>query len=142
MKGKWGLAEETVVGSFVSVHRKGSMDSSLWQIYLRKVILKLYPTISKTITRCPVNGFIISGPVFLKCDAGQGRLSKAAESVEFRMEMMELGLVIMLGLPNGTGPNQEMDAGYSSFKPACWRSTVRVIAIKIARQVEARKKVR
>ena len=30
VKGKWGLAMETVVGLFVSVRCKGSMDSSLW----------------------------------------------------------------------------------------------------------------
>ena len=42
------------------------------------------------------------GPLILKTDAGPGRLSKDAESWEFREQMHDKGLVILLGLPNGT----------------------------------------
>ena len=48
----------------------------------------------------------------------------------------------MLGIPNGTAVNQEMDQAYASFQPAVKRSTQRVVNIKLAERVAARKMAR
>jgi hypothetical protein len=40
------------------------------------------------------------------------------ESISKRAEFLELGLLILMGLPNATSVNQEMDALYGAFKSA------------------------
>ena len=76
----------------------------------------------------------------MKTDAGPGRLSKEAESIEFRDEMATMGVHILLSLPNGTAATAEMDQLYSKFKPRCSESTIRVAGVKMAARVAARKK--
>jgi len=124
--GRYGLLKKTEFGSFVSVRRKGSMDTSLWAKFNEEVILPCYPNVAKKVTRCPITHKILSGPLIVKTDAGPGRLAKEAESWEFRERMNEKGVVILLGLPNGTSVNQEMDQGYADLKTECKKSTKRV----------------
>ena len=54
--------------------------------------------------------------------------------------MATLGVHIVLSLPNGTAASTEMDQLYSTFKPRCSESTIRVAGIKMAKRVVARKK--
>ena len=83
---------------------------------------------------------IISGPIVCKTDGGPGRLSKEAESIDFREEMAAMGVHILLSLPNGTAATAEMDQLYSKFKPRCKDSTIRVTGAKMAKRLAARKK--
>jgi hypothetical protein len=80
--------------------------------------------------------------VVAKKDAGPGRLSKEAESIDFWTEMatMTMGVHILLSLPNGTVATAEMDQLYSKFKPRCSESTIRVGEVKMAKRAAARKK--
>ena len=76
---KWGLTKKTTFPPFVAIQRKSGIDTYLWHLYIRGVILVLYPTMQKEVMRCPMDGFITYGPVVCKLDAGQGRLAKEAE---------------------------------------------------------------
>lgn len=78
------------------------------------------------------------GPLIVKTDNGPGRLSKEAGSIEFREEMAQLGVFIVLGLPNATEAQAELDQMYSLFQPRCKRSAVRVVGKKMAARAKAR----
>ena len=76
----------------------------------------------------------------MKTDAGPGRLSKEASSLDFREDMHNVGYVILLGLPNGTAATQEMDVCYGDLKRESDKSTIRVASRKMAERVKARAK--
>ena len=123
------------------IRKKGSMDTSLWHELHRKVYLPCgyKDKLSPTPVRDPVTNKLITGPLIIKTDAGPGRLSKEAASIEFREEMANLGVHILLSLPNGTECQAELDQMFSEFKPRCRRSTIRVAGMKMAARVAARK---
>jgi hypothetical protein len=95
------------------------MDTSLWHDLHRSVYLtcgyenKLAPVPE----RDPVTKKLLRGPLIIKTDNGPGRLAADAASMKFREEMAELGVYILLGLPNGTEAQAELDQMYSEFKP-------------------------
>ncbi len=62
------------------------------------------------------------------------------DSIEFWEEMTNLGMHILLSLPNGTECQAELDQMFSEFKPQCQRSTIQVAGMKMAARVMARKK--
>ena len=116
------------------------MDTGLWAMYTRELADTCYKGKIAPVCQRDSNGKLIRGPLVLKTDAGPGRLSKEAESIEFRSEMAEKGLHIMLSLPNATACTAELDQIYSKFQPECKKSTLRVAGMKMVRRVEARKK--
>jgi len=95
------------------------MDDSLFNDYIERVVLPLYPNISKT-ARFDANGKLLCGPVILKVDSGPGQIVANLDSISKRAAFRELGLLILMGLPNATSVNQEMDALYGSFKAATY----------------------
>jgi len=118
VSGRFGCPEtQHDVASYYAVRSRGSMDDSLFNNYVEEVIIPLYPNISKR-ARFDQNGKLLCGPVILKVDSGPGRLVANAESIRKREDFMERGLLIMLGLPNATSVNQEMDALFQGFKTA------------------------
>ena len=138
VEGVFGLYEKTCFAPYFAIRRKGSMDTSLWSQFNETVILNCFPRCSNAIVRCPLTNKLLQGPVIIKTDAGPGRLSKEAASWQFRERMHEKGLIIMLGLPNGTSATQEMDQGYTDYKQECKKSTLRVASIKLAARNAAR----
>ena len=109
------------------MHHTGSVDTSLWHEHNRAVYIPCFKgKISAEPVRDPVTLKLISGPVITKTDAGPGRLSKEAESIDFWTKMAAMGVHILLSLPNGTAATAEMDQLYSKFKPWCSESTIRV----------------
>ena len=56
--------------------------------------------------------------------------------------MWERGVFIIIGLPNGTAVNQEMDQAFATFQPAVRRNTQRVVSRKLGARVAARKEAR
>jgi hypothetical protein len=59
--------------------------------------------------------------VILKVDSGSGRIIANRSSISKRAEFLELGLLILMGLPNATSVNQEMDAlYYGASKPVTY----------------------
>ena len=121
--GRYGFGKQYNFSSNVAVRGKGGMNSSLWSQFVENVIAPCYPNRSPKVERCPRTNKILKGPVILKTDAGPGRLAKDAESWEFRRRMHEQGVVILLGLPNGTSATQEMDQCYEDLKRECKKST-------------------
>ena len=117
--GRFGCPSTIEQASFYSVRARGSMDDSLFNDYIERVMLPLYPNISKT-ARFDANGKLLCGPVILKVDSGPGRIVANLDSISKRAAFRELGLLILLGLPNATSVNQEMDALYGSFKSATY----------------------
>ncbi len=81
---------------------------------------------------------MISGPLIIKTDAGPGRLSKEASSIEFREQMVAKGVHILLSLPNATACTAEMDQLFEMFKPACGKSALRVASKKMQKRMEVR----
>mmetsp|Transcript_25862 Transcript_25862/g.46878 ORF Transcript_25862/g.46878 Transcript_25862/m.46878 type:complete len:219 (-) Transcript_25862:422-1078(-) len=132
VEGVFGLYEKTYFAPYFAVCRKGLMDTSLWSQFNETVILNCYPQCDKTIVRCPLTNKLLQGPVVIKTNAGPGYLAKEAASWEFRERMHSRGLIIMLGLPNGTSATQEMDQGYTDFKQESKKSTLRAASIKLA----------
>jgi hypothetical protein len=115
IKGIFGCPELIEDSSFYSVRSRGSMDDSLFIEYIEKVVLPLHPNISKTTKFDPVNGNLLCGPVILKVDLVPGQTK---ESILKRVDFLEMGLFILMGLPNATSVQQELDALYGAFKSA------------------------
>jgi len=88
--------------SHVAVRHTGSVDTSLWHELNRAVYIPCFKgKISAEPVRDPVTLKLISRPVITKTDAGPGRLSNEAESIDFWTEMAAMGVHILLSLPNG-----------------------------------------
>ena len=123
----YGADVDTIYTSYISVRSKGSMDTGLWHQLLRAIYVPLYEgRISPEPIRDPLTDKLISGPLIVKTDGGPGRLSKEADSMDFREQMAALGVHILLSLPNGTSCTAEMDQLFEKFKPACSKSAIRV----------------
>jgi len=90
--------------------------------------------------RDPVTMKLLSGPLIVKTDAGPGRLSKQAISIDFCEEMAQLGMHILFSLSNGTSCTTEMNQLFEKFKPACSKSVLRVSSKKTQKRMKARKK--
>ena len=86
------------------------------------MILPLYPNISPEVVR-DNGGRLLSGPVWVNCDSGPGRLAASYSSIEWRTKMKDVGLHLGLGCPNGTSVGQVMDDLFQTFKGACRIST-------------------
>ena len=116
------------------------MEKALWELVLSGLFLPLYPNNSRSIVRCPITNKILFGSLIIKTDAGPGRLCTEAKSWTFREHLWQARVYIMLGLPNGTAVNQEMDQVFSSYQPTVKVSMQRVVNIKLAQHVLGTKK--
>ncbi len=72
----------------------------------------------------PATGKLLKGPLIVKTDAGPGRLSQEAESIDFREELARIGVFILLSLPNGTACTAELNQMYTRFKDKTKNSTI------------------
>ena len=123
--GKFGFPNLVKQDSFHAVRAKGSMDDTLLNDYIEHVIFPMYPNIQK-VAEFDANGKFLRGPVILKVDAGPGRIVASKASITRRAEFSDLGLEILMGLPNATSVQQEMDALYGPFKSGnvcSWRAS-------------------
>jgi hypothetical protein len=55
-----------------------------------------------------------------KFNSGPGRIVANLKSIKRRDAFCKLGLLILMGLPNATSVNHEMDALYGAFKSAAY----------------------
>ena len=67
----------------------------------------------KTAEFDPITGKLNCGPVILKVDAGPGRIVSSENVLSQREALFERGLIVIMGLPNATYVQQEMDALYN-----------------------------
>ena len=135
----YGADDESLYSSAICVRHKGSMDTGLWHQLIRDVYLPCFEgRISPKPIRDPLTNKLISGPLVVKTDAGPGRLSKEASSLEFREQMAKKGVHILLSLPNATACTAEMDQLFERFKPACGKSALRVASKKMQMRMSAR----
>ncbi len=125
--------------SSVSVRRKGSMDTGFWHQLVQDYVKLFAGAISPKLVFDPLTNKLVSGPVIIKTDGSPGRLAKEAGSAEVCAEMFELGVYIMLLLPNATSCTTEMDQMYEKFKPSCKDTAKRIIAIKMKQRLDARR---
>ena len=131
VRGRYGCPTTETWQSSVSVRKSGCTDEELLQQIIVDVYLPLYPNLSP-VTKRDANGKFLRGPIIIKTDSGQGRLSATLQSVEFRERLRSLGVYIVLGLPNSTSCTQEMDQLYQDFKGKCQAQTFRVFNRKLA----------
>ena len=114
--------------SHVAVRHSGSVDTYLWHELNCAVYIPCFAgKISVEPVHDPITKKLISGPLVCKTDGGPGRLSKEAESIDFREEMAAMGVHIL----HGTAATADMDQLYSKFKPRCKDSTIRVTGAKL-----------
>ena len=109
--------------------------------YIEKVVLPLYPNISKTTKFDHVSGRLLCGPVILKVDSGPGRIVASEESISKRADFLEMGLFILMGLPNATSVQQEMDALYGAFKSATYARGEIILMEKMRDQANGRSRM-
>ena len=117
--------------SFYAVRPRGSMDDSLLNQYIESLIIPLFPNMNKNAIFDPITGRLNQGPVILKLDAGPGRIVSNAAIVSKREEFYERGLIILMGLPNATSVQQEMDQLYGAFKSATYARGEKVVQKKL-----------
>ena len=109
------------------------MDDTLFRDYIRRVIIPLYPTISN---ECIIkDGKVIKGPVIFKTDSGPGRFKDNIEHVEFLEEMNNIGLKIILSLPNATSVHAELDQFFGPFKGYCRSRTLDHFSLKLKTKI-------
>jgi hypothetical protein len=137
--GRYGCPTIVESGSFYAVRSRGSMDDSLLNDYIERVIVPLYPNMNKTAVFDPITGKLNQGPVILKVDAGPGRIVTSDAILSKREQLFERGLIILMGLPNATSVQQEMDALYGPFKSATYRRGEKVVQDKLRIRGLARK---
>jgi hypothetical protein len=114
------------------------MDDELLNQYIETVILPLYPNMNKTAI-FDEGGRLLQGPVILKVDAGPGRIVSSEVVLAKREALFEKGLIILLGLPNATSVQQEMDALYGPFKSATYSRGEKVVQQKLKERGLARR---
>ena len=104
------------------------MDASLFRMYIRDVILPLYPNISK---HCIMeNGTVIQDPVCWKLIVVQVD-SKKTWNIFFLEHTHSIGLNIILSLPNWTHVHAELDQFFVTYKGYCRTRTLSYFAWKI-----------
>ena len=123
----------------MSVRHKGSMDTLLFQLWDDEVLKVCYPHTSPKVKPNKTSR-MVEGPLVLKTDSGPGRLSNSVKNIEFRQKLLDEGIFIFLGFPNGLSTTQDMDQSYAMFQPAYHRSVVCVASANIAERMLARKK--
>jgi hypothetical protein len=65
--------------------------------------------------------------MILKVDAGPGRFVLSEHVLAQREALFERGLIIIMGLPNVTSVQQEMEALYGPFKSATYARGEKVV---------------
>ncbi len=138
--GRFGCPTEVESTSFYAVRPRGSMDDSLLNQYIETVIVPLYPNMNKTAIFDAVSGRLNQGPVILKVDAGPGRIVSSEAILLKREELYERGLIIIMGLPNATSVQQEMDALYGAFKSGTYARGEKVVQEKLRQRGLARRR--
>jgi hypothetical protein len=129
--GRFGCPTIIESGSFYAVRPRGSMDDLWLNEYIEKVIVPLYPNMHKTAVLDSVTGKLNQGPVILKLDVGPGRIV-SSEAILLKGEhFFECGHIILLGLPNATSVQQEMDALYGPFKSSTYSRGKKVVQQKL-----------
>jgi hypothetical protein len=139
VSGRYGCPTLVESDSFYAVRPRGSMDYTLLNHYIETVIIPLYPNMSKTAEFDQVTGKLNCGPVILKVDAGPGRIVSSEHVLAQREALFERGLIIIMGLPNATSVQQEMDALYGPFKSATYARGEKVVQAKLKQRGLARK---
>ena len=139
VSGRYGCPTLVESDSFYAVHPRGSMDDTLLNHYIEKVIIPLYPNMSKTAEFDPVTGKLNCGPVILKVDAGPGRIVSSEVVLSQREALFERGLIIVMGLPNATSVQQDMTALYRPFKSATYARGEKVVQAKLKQRGLARR---
>ena len=67
----------------------------------------------KTAEFDPITRKLNCSPMILKVDAGPGRIVSSEHVLSQREALFERGLIVIMGLPNATYVQQEMDALYN-----------------------------
>ena len=82
------------------------------------------------------NGKVIKGPVFLKTDSGPGRFKEDMERISFLEYMHEIGLNIIMSLPNGTNVHVELDQFFGTYKGYCRTRALYHFAEKLKEKIK------
>jgi hypothetical protein len=131
VSGRYGCPTRIDSDSFYAVRPRGSMDDTLLNEYIETVIVPLYPNMHKTAVFDDLTGKLNQGPIVLKLDAGPGRIVSSEQILLKREALFERGLIIIMGLPNATSVQQEMDALYGPFKSATYSRGEKVVQEKL-----------
>ncbi len=91
--GKFGCRTLIEQDFFFSVHLRGSMDDTLLNDYIERVVFPLYSNMMKVAEFDKEGtGRLLMGPVILKLDAGPGRIVALEDIILKRDEYFEKGV--------------------------------------------------
>ena len=79
-------------------------------------------------------GKLLKVQLFFKTDSGPGRFKDNIEHVEFLEEMNNIGLKIILSLPNATSVHAELDQFFGPFKGYCRSRTLDHFSLKLKKR--------
>ena len=131
MRVRYGCPTIETYDLFAYVRKSICTDEQLMQQIIEDVYLPLYPNYHKVVKR-DNNGKLLSGPIFLKTDSGQGRLVARFSILGFHERMQDTGVYIVLVLPNSTSSTQDLDKLYQEFKGKTISKTREISSKKLA----------
>ena len=110
------------------------MDDTRFRDYIRNAIIPLYSNISN---ECIIkDGKASKGPGYFNTDSGPRRFKDDIEPVEFLENMNNLGLKIILSLPNATCVHAELDQFFGPFKGYCRSRTLARFLFKLKEEMD------
>ena len=101
---------------------ESGMDDTLFRDYIWNAIVPLYQNIANKYVIKDAN--FVKGPVIFKTDSLPGRFKDNIVHIEFLEETSNIGLKIILSLPNATSVHAELDQFFGSFKGYCRSRTL------------------
>jgi hypothetical protein len=119
IRGRFGCPTMVESESFYAVQSKGSMDEELLNQYIKTVIVPLYPNMHKNAVFDAYTGKLIL--------LGPGQIVSSEAVLAKREALLKRGLTIIMGLPNSTSAQQEIDG---PFKSATYSRGERVVQLK------------
>ena len=98
------------------------MGDSLFQSYIRNIILPLYLIISN---ECVIkDSKVMKRPMIFKNDSGPRRSKEDLDHVHFLEEMNNIGLKIIFSVSNTTSVHTELHLFVGHFKGSCRSRTL------------------
>ena len=132
VSGRYGCPTFVESSSFFAVRPCGLMDDTLLTQPIHRGCR--YPSVPKYAQDHNLrrkDRKVKPMPRYLKVDAGPGRIVSSATILAHREALLERGLIILMGLPNATSVQQEMDTLYGPFKSVTYARGEKVVQEKL-----------
>ena len=120
---------------FVFVTKSGSTTDIIFQQYIEKCIVELFPNLSPILELYLCEEYVTTELVLIKTDMGLGRLVTEGTDIEWRKRIKEKDCTMLGSAPNTTSVSVELDNTFGHYKRMCLKSTQRCYNKKLHVQV-------